>query len=130
MRGLKCDRTARVIMHGNAFTQSVRRGHYEFGIDARVHRRVAAAFTELARTISPKIEQGPVPRESVHLNATEPFHRVDGLAHAPVGSGCRATGQQPSESSGKSRRLAWEAGSGAAIEPKRVKGFRVLSVTH
>jgi IS6 family transposase len=51
MRGLKCDRTARVIMHGHAFLQNVRRGHYELGIDARAHRRVAAAFTELARVI-------------------------------------------------------------------------------
>jgi IS6 family transposase len=51
MRGLKCDRTARVIMHGHAFMQNVRRGHYELGIDARAHQRVAAAFTELARVI-------------------------------------------------------------------------------
>jgi hypothetical protein len=29
----------------------VRRGHYELGVEARVHRRVAHAFTELARTI-------------------------------------------------------------------------------
>ncbi len=27
------------------------RGHYELGVDGRVHRRVADAFTELARTI-------------------------------------------------------------------------------
>jgi IS6 family transposase len=51
MRGLKRDHTARVIMSGHAFMQNLRRGHYELGIDARVHRRVAAAFTELARTI-------------------------------------------------------------------------------
>ena len=51
MRGLKCDRTARVIMRGHAFMQNVRRGHYELGVEAPVHRRVADAFTELARTI-------------------------------------------------------------------------------
>jgi hypothetical protein len=51
MRGLKCDRTASVIMHGHAFMQNLRRGHCELGIDARAHRRVAAAFTELARVI-------------------------------------------------------------------------------
>ena len=51
MRGLKRDHTARVIMRGHAFIQNLRRGHYELGIDARVHWRVAAAFTELARTI-------------------------------------------------------------------------------
>jgi len=50
MRGLKHDRSARVIMR-HAFMQNLRRGHYELGIDARAHRRVAAAFTELARVI-------------------------------------------------------------------------------
>ena len=51
MRGLKRDRSARVIMRGHALMQNLRRGHYELGIDARAHRRVAAAFTELAATI-------------------------------------------------------------------------------
>jgi hypothetical protein len=31
--------------------QNIRRDHYELGTDARAHRRLAAAFTELARTI-------------------------------------------------------------------------------
>ncbi len=51
MRGLKRARSARIIMGGHALMQNVRRGHYELGVDARVHRRVAVAFTELARTI-------------------------------------------------------------------------------
>jgi transposase-like protein len=51
MRGLKRDCTARVIMRGHAFVQNVRRGHYDLGCDARHLRRVAAAFSELARTI-------------------------------------------------------------------------------
>ncbi len=51
MRGLKRDRTARVIMRGHALMQNLRRGHYELGVDARAHRRVELAFTELARTI-------------------------------------------------------------------------------
>jgi len=51
MRGLKRDHSARVIMRGHAFMQNLRRGHYELGIDVRAHRRGAAAFTELARTI-------------------------------------------------------------------------------
>ena len=51
MRGLKRDHTARVIVRGHALMQNVRRGHYELGVEARVHRRVAHAFTELARTI-------------------------------------------------------------------------------
>jgi transposase, IS6 family len=51
MRGLKRDHTARVIMRGHALMQNIRRGHYELGGDARSHRRIAAAFTELARVI-------------------------------------------------------------------------------
>jgi IS6 family transposase len=49
MRGLKRDRTARVIMRGHAFMQNMRRGHYELGVQARPGRRVAAAFTELTQ---------------------------------------------------------------------------------
>jgi transposase, IS6 family len=51
MRGLKRDHTARVIMRGHALMQNIRRGHYELGVDARQHRRIETAFTELARTI-------------------------------------------------------------------------------
>jgi transposase-like protein len=51
MRGFKRDQTARVIIRGHAFMQNMRRGHYELGIEVRPHRRVATAFTELARTI-------------------------------------------------------------------------------
>jgi hypothetical protein len=38
-------------MRGHALMQNIRRGHYELGVDARTHRRVAHAFSELARTI-------------------------------------------------------------------------------
>jgi transposase, IS6 family len=52
MRGLKTDRTARVIIRGHAFMQNLRRGHYQLGVDARNrHLRVAAAFNELAEAI-------------------------------------------------------------------------------
>jgi transposase, IS6 family len=52
MRGLKRDRTAKVIVRGHAFIQNVHRGHYELGTNARNHLlRVAAAFDELATTI-------------------------------------------------------------------------------
>jgi transposase-like protein len=50
MCGLKRDHS-RVVMRGHAFKQNLRRGHYELGVDTRQHRRVATAFTELARTI-------------------------------------------------------------------------------
>ena len=51
MRGLKGDHSARVTIRGQALMQNTRRGHYELGIDARYHRRIEAAFTELACTI-------------------------------------------------------------------------------
>ncbi len=51
MRGLKRDPTERVVIRGHALMQNIRRGHYELGSEARRHRRVADAFTELAQTI-------------------------------------------------------------------------------
>jgi IS6 family transposase len=51
MRGLKRDCSARVIVRGHALMQNIRRGHYELGVDAREHWRVATAFNKLARTI-------------------------------------------------------------------------------
>jgi transposase-like protein len=51
MRGLKRDRSARVIIAGHAFVQNVRRGHYELAAEAPTNRRVAAAFHELALAI-------------------------------------------------------------------------------
>ncbi len=51
MRGLKRDHSARAIMRGHALMQNIRRGHYELGVEAGAHRHIAAAFTELARTI-------------------------------------------------------------------------------
>jgi IS6 family transposase len=51
MRGLKRDRTARVIIAGHAFIQNLRRGHYELGVEARPMLSIAAAFDELQATI-------------------------------------------------------------------------------
>jgi transposase-like protein len=51
MRGLRTDRTAQVVIAGHAVVQNLRRGHYELGLDVPSGSRVAAAFTELARTI-------------------------------------------------------------------------------
>ena len=52
MRGLRTDRTAKVVILGHAFIQNLRRGHYELGVEARHERlRVAAAFDELTATI-------------------------------------------------------------------------------
>ena len=51
MRGLKQDRSARVIIAGHAFIQNIRRGHYELAVEEPVTRRVAIAFDELALVI-------------------------------------------------------------------------------
>jgi transposase-like protein len=51
MRGLKQDRSARVIIAGHALVQNLRRGHYELAVEEPVGRRVAVAFDELALAI-------------------------------------------------------------------------------
>jgi transposase-like protein len=48
MRGLKEDRSARIVTAGHALVQNIRRGHYELAVEAPVTRRVAVAFDELA----------------------------------------------------------------------------------
>jgi IS6 family transposase len=51
MRGLKRDRSARVVIMGHALVQNVRRGHYELAVEEPAHRRLAIAFAELAMAI-------------------------------------------------------------------------------
>jgi transposase-like protein len=51
MRGLKQNRTARVIIAGHAFVQNLRRGRYELAAEEPAGRRVAVAFDELAVAI-------------------------------------------------------------------------------
>jgi transposase-like protein len=52
MRGLRTDRTASTVIRWHALVQSLRRGHYELGVDARREcLRLAAALDELAEAI-------------------------------------------------------------------------------
>jgi transposase-like protein len=51
MRGLKQDRSAKVVIAGHAFVQNLRRGHYELAVEEPVTRRVGVAFDELALAI-------------------------------------------------------------------------------
>jgi transposase-like protein len=51
MRGLKQDRSARIIIAGHAFIQNLRRGHYELAVEEPMHRRLTTAFNELALAI-------------------------------------------------------------------------------
>lgn len=48
MRGLKTFRSARILATGHAFVQNLRRGHYDIATDEPTHRRLPAAFDELA----------------------------------------------------------------------------------
>jgi transposase-like protein len=51
MRGLKQDRSARIVIAGHAFLQNIRRGHYELAVQEPVRRRIAVAFHELTLAI-------------------------------------------------------------------------------
>jgi IS6 family transposase len=51
MRGLKQDRSAKVVIAGHAFLQNIRRAHYELAVDEPVTLRLAVAFDELASAI-------------------------------------------------------------------------------
>jgi transposase, IS6 family len=51
MRGLKQDRSARVVIAGHALVQNIRRGHYEHAVETPINRRLAIAFDELALVI-------------------------------------------------------------------------------
>jgi IS6 family transposase len=51
MRGLKQDRSARVLSGGHAFIPNVRRGHYELAAEEPASRRLAVAFEELVMAI-------------------------------------------------------------------------------
>jgi len=51
MRGLKKDRSARIVIAGHALIQNLRRGHYQLGVEAAGSLRVAAASDELVMAI-------------------------------------------------------------------------------
>jgi len=51
LRGVTTNRTASVVIRGQAFIQNLRRGHYELAVDAAPLSRLAAAFDELGPAI-------------------------------------------------------------------------------
>jgi transposase-like protein len=51
MRGLKQDRSARIVIAGHGFVQNLRRSHDELAVEEPVARRVAVAFDELSLAI-------------------------------------------------------------------------------
>ena len=46
MRGLKQDRSARVVIGGHAVVQNPRRGHYELAAEEPTNKRLTVAFDE------------------------------------------------------------------------------------
>jgi transposase, IS6 family len=51
MRGLKQDRSARIVIAGHGLVQHLRRGHDELAVEEPVARRVAVAFDKLSLAI-------------------------------------------------------------------------------
>jgi transposase-like protein len=51
MRGLKQDRSARIMIVGHALVQNLRRGHDELAVEAPARQRLTVAFGELALAI-------------------------------------------------------------------------------
>ena len=43
MRGLKQDRSARVVIAGHGFMQNLQRGHYELAVEDPTNRRLVVA---------------------------------------------------------------------------------------
>jgi transposase-like protein len=48
MRGLKQERSLRILVLAHAFVQNVRRGHYELASEVALNHRLMVAFEELA----------------------------------------------------------------------------------
>jgi IS6 family transposase len=51
MRGLKRHRSARILSAGHAFTQNLRRGHYDIATDVPARHRLRKIFDEFALSI-------------------------------------------------------------------------------
>jgi transposase-like protein len=51
MRGLKRQRSARILAAGHVFVQNVRRGHYDIATEVTGHHGLRRTFDDLAQTI-------------------------------------------------------------------------------
>jgi hypothetical protein len=84
MRGLKQDRSIRVIIAGYALIQNVRRGHYELAVEEPANRRVAVAVDELALVICSPEEATASARP--RGNATAPSGHARSRCNSASGS--------------------------------------------
>jgi hypothetical protein len=63
MRSLKTDQSVRVTIARHAVIESIRRGHYDLGVDESVTLRVMGAFDELfCESDQPGINRSRLPR--------------------------------------------------------------------
>jgi transposase-like protein len=99
MRGFKLDRSAEVIIAGQAFVQNLRRGHYELTAEEPANRRVTVAFAELARGDLIQDRDRAFSLPGPH-NATAP---------GPA-AGCLREALNRAAAPGPSARLTWAAG--------------------
>ena len=76
MRGLKQDRSARVIIAGHALVQNVRRGHYELAVEEPMGRRVAVAFDQWPWRSEPSAGTASACRPSTRCNRTLEIHAL------------------------------------------------------
>jgi IS6 family transposase len=99
MRGLRTDRTASNVIRGHAFVQNLRRGHYEFGVEASHERlRLAAAFDELAEVISANPDTNRAQHAPRSTNATAGRSQV---------ALCVSTAPRRFQSQGRCRRASF-----------------------
>ena len=87
MRGLKTERSLRVIVRSHAVMQNLRRGHYELGVEvASRHLRIAAAFDEHNRENLSMRSESNDQKFATHNNATVPLE-VPNRSHDRGGGG-------------------------------------------
>ncbi len=77
MRGLKTERTARMVIVGHAFMQNLRRGHYELGVEAEPRPRVRSGVRSARRgDLIGSTRFSQPHRDSRSNNATVPPGRI------------------------------------------------------
>jgi transposase-like protein len=92
MLGLRTDRTAQVIIAGHAFMQNLRRGHYEFGLDAVSFGNSSLLLGVGVARHNGLLEPCPCDRLTGVPGGTEAARGPGGAAAPGRGQGCRTAG--------------------------------------
>jgi hypothetical protein len=72
VRGLRRDKSVRIIIAGQAFIENIRRGHYELGVDGGAILQVMAALTCWSWQSEQSRDQ-PISPVSASSSATTPL---------------------------------------------------------